>query len=389
MKTTYAFSFLCIVLLVASCSPATTATPTQPTKLANTAAFTLTPTLNAIQQAIATQNANKANLSTSTAIQQAVATQNTNKANPFTPNAIQQAIATQDAAKTNAPTPTVTSTPMPFLEPDAKAMIAWKELRLSSEFQAFSPSSTSIEEGANAFTLSNGKAYNIAGSFVFANGENFTHKVYGYTIELPTQADREMFDAVIDTVEYFGGLGLTVLENANEIGDNSKGATGDSGGWHWTIIAFRLDKIGAFVFVRNKINVTPEIDAINVARVYAKSIEQPIQYCTIVSAEAVQTEDVPTFEFEAEGFYPQEGRYINLAGTISIGNETQSASNTKLGLNSAAFDQDGHISDVISFFTVEQLAEQGYQNAQLPTEFILTVGGYFSGCEATQIVIWP
>ena len=361
MQTKYTIRFLCILsFFISSCNSAITTTPTQPPTVTNaatltyTATFTPTPTLNAIQQAVATQ----------------------------------------DAAKTNAPRQTAISTPIPHLEPDAKAMIAWEELGLSNEFQAFPPSSTSIEEGANAFTLSNGKAYNIAGSFVFANGENFTHKVYGYTIELPTQTDRKTFDTVIDTVEYFGGLGLSVLENANEIGNNSKGASGNSGSWHWTIIAFRLDKIGAFVFVRNKINVTPEIDAINVARVYAKSIEQPTQYCTIMSTEAIQTEDIPTFEFEAEGFYPQEGRYITLDGTILVGNETQSTTSMKMGLNGEAFDQDGHLSDMISFFTVEQLellAKQGIQNVQLPTgsmEFTLTVGGYFSGCETTQTVMW-
>lgn len=140
------------------------------------------------------------------------------------------------ATPTLVPLPTSTPTPVPLPGPDAKAMIPWKELGLSDDFWAFSASSTGIEEGANAFTLSNGTAYNIAGSFVFANGENPTQKVYGYTIPLPKEADQKVFDrAIIDQIEGFGGLGLAALDTANDIADHSKGGevTPMAGIGHW------------------------------------------------------------------------------------------------------------------------------------------------------------
>ena len=53
---------------------------------------------------------------------------------------------------TSTPVPTdtqePTATPLP---PDTKAMIAWKELGLPSEYEAFSPEAIGIQEGALAY----------------------------------------------------------------------------------------------------------------------------------------------------------------------------------------------------------------------------------------------
>ena len=283
-----------------------------------------------------------------------------------------------------------TSTPLP--SPDAKAMIAWKELRLPGEFETFSPEAIGIQEGANAFTLTDGTEYNISGSFLFANGENPNTLIYGYTILLPTDEDRQIFDQLIDNVENSTGYELTTPEDAGDIGDYSKGATGEVGDEHFTAISFRIDNIGASVFLRHKLTDEPGIEAKDVARVYARSIEQPTQYCAIKSASAVPGADIPTFEVEAEGFYPQEGRYILLEGEIVLDGEPITFTTGKLGQTGETVEQDGSLSDFIAVDIREQLAGQGYQNVQPiegPIEFTLTVGGHLSQCEVTQTVIWP
>lgn len=287
--------------------------------------------------------------------------------------------------------PTATALPPP---PDAKAMIAWKELGLPGEYEAFSPEEMGIQEGALSFGVSIGgedKEYNISGSFVFANGENPDTWIYGYTILLPTSDDRQIFDQLIDDIENFGGE-LTALDGTDGIGNHSKGAAGEVGDDRLTTIAFRIHDIGAFVFLRHNPTDEPGIDVKHIAEVYANSIHQPASYCAITSANAVPNADFLTFEVEAEGFYPQEGRYIILDGAIELEGETIEFSAVKLGGTGETVDPDGRLSDVISVYIKEQLAAKGYQNVgpiEGPIEFTLTVGGHFSGCEATQTVIWP
>jgi len=158
------------------------------------------------------------------------------------------------------------------------------------------------------------------------------------------------------------------------------------------MISFRVDKIGAWVFVRNKADIQSPISVENVARIYASSIQQPMEYCKLVSVEPDMNADMPTFDIEAEGFYPNEGRYISLNGIFYLGDETKTATNAKMGFTGEKFDENGHIVDAIDFLTVEQLAEQGLKNAELPTgptDFIMKIGGHASGCEVEQIVTWP
>ena len=271
-------------------------------------------------------------------------------------------------------------------------MIDWKELGLPSEYKALSPEVMSIQEGASAYVLPSGREIKISGSFLFANGEKPDSWVYGYTVLLPSAYDIKVFNQIINNIEAIGGYELTVIEDANGIGDYSKGATGISGNERITTIGFRIDNIGAVVFLRQKATDGPGIDGKHLTQVYAKSIEQPTQYCAITSAKAVPGVDIPTFEVEAEGFYPQEGRFIMLEGAIEIGGETFSLVSAKLGGTGETVDPDGGLSDVISIDLMQQLTAKGYKDVQLPEgpiEFTMTVGGHFSQCKATQTVTWP
>ena len=295
---------------------------------------------------------------------------------------------TRTPIPTSPPPPTAT----PFPDRNPKAMIAWKDLGLPRKFKAFSPEAIGMQEGANAFTLSSGEKYNIAGSFLFANGDNPDTKIYGYTLTLPTSAKRGVFDQLIEDVQNYGGLRDYELLSGIDIGNHSKGATGILDNQSLTIIAFRMDNIGAVVFLRHGLRVDPGIDAVHVAQVYAKSIDESTPYCKITSVRAVPGVEIPTFEVEAEGFYPQEGRFIMLDGAVEIDGEIITFATGKLGGTGETVDPDGGLSDVIEIDLMQQLAAKGYKDVQLPEEpieFILTVGGHFSQCEATQTVTWP
>jgi hypothetical protein len=295
---------------------------------------------------------------------------------------------TRTPVPTYPPPPTAT----PFPDRNPKAMIAWKDLGLPRKFKALSPEEIGMQEGANAFTLSSGEKYNIAGSFLFANGDNPDTYIYGYTLLLPTSSKRGVFDQLIYDVQNYGGLGDYELLDGIDIGNHSKGVTGILDDQRLTIIAFRMDNIGAVVFLRHGLRVDPGIDAVHVAQVYAKSIDESTPYCNITSVRAVPGVDIPTFEVGAEGFYPQEGRFIMLDGAIEIGGETITIGAAKLGGTGETVDSDGSLSDVIGIDLMQQLAAKGYKDVQLPEEpieFTLTVGGHFSQCEATQTVTWP
>jgi hypothetical protein len=271
-------------------------------------------------------------------------------------------------------------------------MIAWQELGLSNEFEAFSPEAIGMEEGANAFTLSDGKEYNILGSFLFANGASPDTYIYGYTISLPTAADRQTFDEIIDDINNYAASGMDDLEGSDTIGNHSKGATGELDNGKFSIVGFRLDNLGAMVFLRHQPGSEPGIDLVKVAQVYARSIDESVPYCKITSARAVPNSDTPSIEVEAEGFYPQEGRYILLEGAIVLNGETITIMSGKMGGGGETVEPDGSLKDVIGIDIKEQLASKGYKDIQLPEgpiEFTLRVGGHFSGCEASQTVTWP
>ena len=90
-------------------------------------------------------------------------------------------------------------------------MIAWRELGFSEKFIAFHPNAIGIEEGTDAFSLQTDDgstlSYKIAGSFFFADSDDPTQMIYGYTVLLPSSKDTDAFDE-------FSLYGLTGLINS-------------------------------------------------------------------------------------------------------------------------------------------------------------------------------
>ena len=312
---------------------------------------------------------------------------------------------TEMPSPTPSPTPQPTSTPIPG--PYAEAMINWRELGFSNGFSAFPASDLGIEKGAEGFSLQSNDGsilrFMIEGSFVFKDSdENPTQFVSGYTVLLPSSKDIEAFDFVTQNLlDDFLANGYKVplasvsyLENTNDIGNSSGGVTvqisRNDAPWQVSEVAFRIDDIGAFVFVRNKADVESPVNVGEVARVYANSIQMPVNYCKIISVSPVENSlSIPTFKIEADGFYPLEGRYIILEGNILIGGETKSVRSSYMGLTGETVDKDGRLSDTVGFLSIEQINEQGGEYPAGVTVYKLIIGGHASGCEASQIVTWP
>lgn len=318
-------------------------------------------------------------------------------------------IPTSTLTETPSPTPLppLPPTPTPIPGPYAEAMIDWRELGFSDGFIAFPPSDLGIEKGAEGFSLQNNDGsilrYMIEGSFVFKDSDdNPTQYISGYTVLLPSSKDTDAFDYVTQNLlDDFLANGYKVppasvsyLENMNDIGNSSGGVTvqisRNDAPWRVSEVAFRIDDIGAFVFVRNKSDIESPVNVGEVARAYAKSIQMPINYCRITSVSPLEnTLSIPTFKFEADGFYPLEGRYIILEGNILVGGETKSVRSGYMGLTGETVDKDGYLSDTVEFLSIEQLSEVGGQYPSGTNEYTLIIGGHASGCEASQIVSWP
>jgi hypothetical protein len=316
------------------------------------------------------------------------------------------ATATLTMIPTMAPTVTSTPLPVPTPTPDAKAMIAWRELNLPDTAAALAPSMIGIQEGAHAFSLSTGGGsrtqYSIASSFLFIDDmENPQQLVYGYTVLLPMASDQASFDFMVTTffadffAEAFGipTTSIYYLDQTDTIGDSSKGVTAErtvnGTQMEYSMVGFRVGGIGSLVIIRRPANTESPIDIGQVARVYAASIRTPEKPCQISSVTPVEGSNGPTFSFEAVGFYPQEGRYITLTGPIVINGKADTAMTGKMGGGGENVDANGYLQEEISFLSVEQLAAQGMEPPAGSGEYTLTVGGYASGCEATQTFTWP
>jgi hypothetical protein len=246
--------------------------------------------------------------------------------------------------------------------------------------------------------------YIIAGSFVFIDDMNPSQIIYGYAFPLSTSKHKDGFDAYtqnfLESVMSTGfGIPLdsiSTISGANDIGDLSAGVTAPYSRlgvpWQVSEISFRIDSIGSFVFILNDVSVKSPVNIKKVARVYADSIQSPQKTCQITAIKPDLNASVPTFDFEAEGFYPGEGRYISLRGNVLVGGEQKEAVSLNLGGGGESFDLNGYIQDTISFLTTQQLADQGMENAEFPegsVDFTLVVGGFFSKCEVEEIVTWP
>jgi hypothetical protein len=312
------------------------------------------------------------------------------------------------ATATASPVPSITPKPSPSPVPtattaptaDAKAMIAWRDVGLPGNFKMVAPENLGIQPGEQGFKLLNGKTYPIEQSFLFVDSDSPTQLVYGYTALLPTTEDQNGFDEVFiqSPAEFLIAVlnipisSVVPLDNAHFIGDKSAGASAWTKDWRYTLVSFRIGEVAAQVYVRSRPDIKVPVNAQNIARVYAKSLQQPAAYCKIVSAKPVEDAPVATFSFEADGFYPREGRYIKLEGPFLVGDVTNTSVVTWLGQTGEAADKEGRILEKVSFSTLDELSQRGFSNptfASGPTEFTLTVGGYVSGCEVSEKVTWP
>ncbi|HSR32259.1 MAG TPA: hypothetical protein VLY63_16985 [Anaerolineae bacterium] len=117
----------------------------------------------------------------------------------------------------------------------------------------------------------------------------------------------------------------------------------------------------------------------------------PGKECQIVSLTAEEGTEIPTFQIEAAGFLPNEGRMIEISGEISVGGKSQTFMTALAGLGGESADAAGLISQRAAFMHESQL-EMLRQAAQIqfPTqEVTIPVIGKESGCEVSASVDWP
>ena len=322
------------------------------------------------------------------------------------------AAATSTPTKTPTPITTSTPTPTPTPKPDSKAMLKWREVGFPDEIIAIPPDSMGVEEEAHAFSLEtwdgSTRDYYISGGFAFIDDwEDTILIIYGFTALLPSSNDRDAFDNFTLEHLYFLISSLTEvpqnsvsqIKNAKDIGDVSNGVTtqynkqGET--WEISLVSFRVNGIGAWVFILNDASMPSPVSIEKVALVYADSIQRPVIPCKFISIEPDTTSDVPTFIFEAEGFYPYDRRIITLSGVLIIGDELKPTVGMKMGMGGESADKNGNINESISIYTEDSELSStelitGVPKVPLgPIEYTLNVKGTTSGCEIEEIVTWP
>ena len=285
----------------------------------------------------------------------------------------------------NTPSPTFTPTPTP--EPDPNAMLNWSEIGLPNTFNAIAAENIGIGEGDEAFSvqLTDGsmKSYTIETGFAFATKES-SEIVYGYTALFSTDLDRDVFDSVLQKP----GMGFSSVSDTKdlsieEFGDISRGISGKlDARQRIDIVNFRLEDIGAFVFIRYPEGSSPPVAVEDLARVYAESIENPTPYCSLVSITPVEGATWPSFDYQAEGFYPGERRLIVLEGEVTIGGKTETIAEVLAGLEGETADDQGRVQGNVTFGTIAGT------DISPPSQLTLTITGYWSGCELKEIIEW-
>jgi hypothetical protein len=308
---------------------------------------------------------------------------------------------TETAKPTITLTPTVTVTPTMTPSPtpppaSAKAMLDWRALNLSDDYEAVSLSSLGIDKDAPALAFSDGSEYFIESGFAFANSEDSI--VYGYTMDLPTKTDQNNFGLLIDylpetTESQFGYADITLIKDLKIPANASAGITStyDYKGQKWQFheIVFRTDNIGAVVILRQLNSAKQPINIVEWASVYLDSIRRPPTPCQITTVQLVPGAEVPTFEYHADGFYPREGRSVLLEGQVQVNGEVKKVLSAQLGQTGEASDGEGRISGTIAFLTPAQLAQQGVAGGTTLPEYTVTVIGHASDCKASMTVAWP
>jgi hypothetical protein len=304
-------------------------------------------------------------------------------------------------------------------------MLAWEELQLPPGFVATSPDAFGIGQGAWAFTIQLGDGSllqpTIEKSFTFSDEDQ--PKVYGYTVLLPSESDREVFEQLPSIMPDFvesgiSGLGgttlleVTDLPALGDIGDAAAGAlaeyTQQGVAWRMYQMAFRLGDVGALVVVRHRAEDAPAVPIARLARVYSHSIQYPGNRCSLLSVTPVEGATWPSYDFVAEGFYPGESRITLLEGGALLGDEplrviqADGISDEPAALRVAeriledrpdmifgntirdVADDEGNVVGSIFLGTIE-----GEEDVTLSNEFTFTVFGLYSGCEITQVLSGP
>jgi hypothetical protein len=280
---------------------------------------------------------------------------------------------------TQTPLPTETPKPTPTPIPDVGAILNWQEARLPPSFQSAPPSSIGVGTGDIAFSMSSGSkvyTYTIANSFFFADEE--THQnVYGYTIDVSGAIDKGFYDSFLRDSDYDYGYGFEEFP-VEPIGNISRGITAQTSDTrHLDIIGFRLGDVGARVFIRYDEGSKPSISIEDLAQVYAESIFHPETGCHLVSITPIEDDSGPWFNIIAEGFYPGERRMITLSGG---GMMTGLAG---LSEDAERVDDQGRIEADYGFPILP-----GFES-ELPMEIEVGIYGLYSGCEITEVVMWP
>jgi len=268
-------------------------------------------------------------------------------------------------------------------QPDPRAMIDWQSIGLPQGYITLSPSTIGIEEDAVAFDTSMG-TFKIAGSFVFASPDKSAF-VYGYTIKLDP-GDEDFADAILSAPEQAIPLSEQKPLAIGQIGDGSAATSGLLGeGVHADIAIFRIDDVLGIVFVSYPEGQPAPVEAEVLSHVYAESlVAVPAQSCRIVSIIPVENAAWPAIDFQAEGFYPSEGRFAILSADVTIEGTIQNVATVQAGLTGEHADSQGMVEGNITLTT-----DFSGENVSPPAELELKVVGLVSNCEAVQTVVWP
>lgn len=344
-----------------------------------------------------------------TATQSALAIQGTQTAEAPTSTPIHTNTPTATTTPTETPTPTATYTPTPTLtptptpDPDPNAMLDWQQLNLSPQIVSIAPGTLGIEQGAMAFSYTENDEpiiYPIEGNFAFMDENEQENTIFGYTTLLPEKVDQDRYDGFI-SVSGDPGFNIYMIENqfpgstdiqsdelplGENLGDESAGAsTSYSLGGNDIRVdtyIFRIDDVGATVYVRYLQGSEPPVSVDQLAQVYAESIRQGLQICSLVSITHVGEELEANYQIDAEGFFPGERRAMVISGDILIDGENKSSLFGAMGDSEDAVrvDRQGRISEQFS------LGVLSGSDIILPSELEVNIVGYFSGCSIEETV---
>jgi len=344
-----------------------------------------------------------------TATQEAVSMHSTQTAVAPTSTSTSTSTNTPPPTPTETPTPTITSTPEPTLtptstpDPDPNAMIDWKELNLPQNFVALPPGDLGIEQGAMSFGMTVNDEpviYPIEGNFAFSNDDGQNNTIFGFTIVLPEKVDQDRYDGYISasadpdftkySIEssYPGSTNIQAKELPfiENLGDESAGIstsyTFRGSNFQMDSYNFRRNGVGAVVFVRYLNGSDPPVSADKLALVYADSINNRFQSCSLISIRHTGEKGIPVYHIEADGFYPGERRAILISGDIMIDGESKGVTFGALGETEDAnrADSQGMISEEVN------LGILSGSDIILPNELDVKIIGHYSGCSIDQIV---